>query len=188
MVATIFGPFSSADLAALRERWGLLLACGIAILVLGLVALSNIMIATVASIYYVGATILIAGILQISYAFLARGWRPFLSWFLIGVLYALAGVLAFLNPLLASSVLTLLFAVSLLAVGLLRMLAGLALRPSGFAGWLVGGGALSLIAGLLVLAGWPANSVWLLGLLLAVDLIFHGGALAAFAVWLKRQR
>jgi len=39
----------------------------------------------------------------------------------------------------------------------------------------------------IVLAGWPVNSLWLIGALLAFDLVFHGLALAVFAVALKRK-
>ena len=37
------------------------------------------------------------------------------------------------------------------------------------------------------MAGWPVNSLWLIGALLAFDLVFHGLALAVFAVALKRK-
>ena len=39
---------------------------------------------------------------------------------------------------------------------------------------------------ILVLAGWPANSVWIVGILLAIDLFVHGSALAIFALTLRR--
>lgn len=187
MIATIFGPIANKDLMLLRERWGLLLAFGLAICGLGIVAFFNVTIATVASIYYVGATMLIAGILQIAYAFQVSGWRPFLNWFLIGLLYSVAGVLAFFNPLLASSVLTLLLGFSLLVVGVLRIAAGFSLRPASFASWMLAAGTVTLLAGIIVLAGWPLNSLWLIGMLLAVDLAFHGVALAVFAITLKRS-
>lgn len=90
-----------------------------------------------------------------------------------------------MNPLLASSLLTLLLALSLLIVGLLRILAGLSLRPAKFASWLLVAGAITLAVGVIVLTGWPLNSRWLIGLLLAVDLMFHGIALAVFAIALR---
>jgi uncharacterized membrane protein HdeD (DUF308 family) len=48
-------------------------------------------------------------------------------------------------------------------------------------------GTVTLLAGIIVLAGWPLNSLWLIGMLLAVDLAFHGVALAVFAIMLKRS-
>jgi len=185
MAMTLGGVFTRQDLALLRGKWGILLAFGFSIVALGLLAFFNVVIATVASIYYVGASMLVAGILQIAHAFQLRGWRSFLSWLMIGLVYALAGVLAFVNPLLASSFLTLLLAISLLVVGLLRILAGLSLRPTKFASWLLVAGAITLFVGVFVLAGWPLNSRWFIGLLLAMDLTFHDIAMVIFAIALR---
>ena len=185
MATSRWGVFTSQDIALLRGKWGLILAFGFAIFAIGVLAFSNVVIATVASIYYVGASMLIAGALQTAYAFQLRGWSSFFAWLLIGLVYSLAGILAFVNPLLASSLLTLLLALSLLIVGLLRILAGLSLRPAKFASWLLVAGAITLAVGVIVLTGWPLNSRWLIGLLLAVDLMFHGIALAVFAIALR---
>jgi uncharacterized membrane protein HdeD (DUF308 family) len=188
MISTVFGSFTPQELLTLRGKWGWLLAFGLAICLLGILAFSNVVFATVASIYYVGATMLIAGVLQIAHAFQVRGAGPFLTWLIIGLVYALAGIVAFLDPLLASSFLTLLLAVSLLLAGGLRLASGLALRPAPSGTWLVTGGIVSLLAALLVFAGWPANSLWIVGLLLAIDLFLHGTALAVFALALRRTR
>ena len=37
-----------------------------------------------------------------------------------------------------------------------------------------------------MLAGWPVNSLWIIGLLLAIDLTFYGATIVALAVALKR--
>ncbi len=188
MISTVFGSFTSEELLTLRSRWGWLLVFGLAICVLGLLALSFVVFATVASIYYVGATMLVAGILQIAYAFQVRGSGPFFTWLLVGLVYVLAGILALVNPLLTSTFLTLLLAVSLVFVAVLRFASGLALRPAASGTWLVISGVIALIAGILVFSGWPSNSLWIIGLLLAVDLFFHGSALAIFALMLRRTR
>jgi uncharacterized membrane protein HdeD (DUF308 family) len=38
-----------------------------------------------------------------------------------------------------------------------------------------------VIAGLIILSGWPMSGLWFLGLLLGIDLIFHGVAWLALA-------
>ncbi|EYD74196.1 HDED protein [Rubellimicrobium mesophilum DSM 19309] len=58
-----------------------------------------------------------------------RTWGGFALWIGSRVIYALAGILAFANPLLASSALTLMIAVSLLVAGVLRLIVGLRERP-----------------------------------------------------------
>ncbi|MCY1305571.1 hypothetical protein D9M70_553850 [compost metagenome] len=47
------------------------------------------------------------------------------------------------------------------------------------------GGLVTLAAGLIIAAGWPVNSLWILGLFLAVDLVMQGLSLIAFGVLAK---
>lgn len=44
------------------------------------------------------------------------------------------------------------------------------------------GGLVTLLAGLIIAAGWPVDSLWILGLFLAVDLVMQGLASIAFGV------
>ena len=60
MISTVFGSFTPDELLTLRRRWAWLLMFGLAICALGILALSYVVLATVASIYYVGATMLAA--------------------------------------------------------------------------------------------------------------------------------
>jgi uncharacterized membrane protein HdeD (DUF308 family) len=87
------------------------------LLILGGVAFANLLVATVASVLFVGSMMLVGGIVEIVHAFGVRTWERFFFWFLSGLLYAVAGILAFTNPLLASSILTLLLAIALAASG-----------------------------------------------------------------------
>ncbi len=80
---------------------------GVLLIVCGLIAAANIVLATVASVYYVGMLMLVGGIVYLVHAFQVRSWDQVLFWALSGVLYVLAGVFAFTNPLLASAALTL---------------------------------------------------------------------------------
>jgi uncharacterized membrane protein HdeD (DUF308 family) len=174
------------DLGVLRAKRGWLLGFGIALAAVGVLALANSVVTTVASVLFVGAMMLLGGIVQVVYAFQVRQWRHFLVWLLIGALYVAAGVTAFGNPVLTSSVLTLLLAFSLIAAGILRVVAGIALRPMQGWGWLIAAGALTVLVGAIVLAGWPVNSLWLIGALLAIDLVIHGAALIGLALALRR--
>ncbi|MEO9337357.1 HdeD family acid-resistance protein [Mesorhizobium sp. SB112] len=170
-----------------RSKWGWFIALGVLLLIFGGVAFANLIVATVASVYFVGSLMLIGGVLQIFHAFGVKSWSSFFWWFLGGILYAVAGVLAFSNPLLASAVLTFLLAVSLIANGILRVWTGLKVKPSSGWGWLVAAGVITALAGLVIAMGWPVNSLWILGLFLAIDLIFQGWAFIAFGLALKAK-
>ena len=105
--------------------------------------------------------------------------------FLIGV--GVAMMFAFANPLLASTILTLLFSLSIITAGAMRIVTGFALRPAQGWGWLVLAGIIAFVAGAIVIAGWPVNSLWLIGALLAFDLLFNGLAMIIFAFALRRR-
>lgn len=171
-----------------RSKWIWFLLLGVVLIVLGGIALGNLLVATIATVYYIGALILIAGVVQIVHAFQVKEWGNFFLWLLSGVFYAIAGFLAFYNPLLTSLALTLVLAISLIVSGVLRIWTGFAARPRSGWGWLVAAGVLALVVGLIIAARWPADTVYLIGLILAVELIFEGWSFVAVALALRARR
>ena len=169
-----------------RSKWGWFVALGVVLLFFGLFAFYNILAATLASVLVVGTMMLIAGIAEIIHAFSMRTWGHFLWLLLSGILYAVAGFFAFYNPLLASAVLTLLLAISLIASGGLRVVFALGQKATKSWGWLLVGGIVTILAGLIIAIGWPVNSLWILGLFLAIDLTFQGWAMIATGFALRK--
>ena len=82
--------------------------------------------------------------------------------------------------------LTLLLAVALIAGGIFRIWVGMNARPQANWGWMVAGGVITLLAGIVIAIGWPVNSLWILGMFLAIDLIFQGWSFVAFGLALRR--
>jgi uncharacterized membrane protein HdeD (DUF308 family) len=169
-----------------RSKWGWFVALGVLLLIFGGIAFGNLFIATVASVYVVGSLMLMAGVIEIAHAFGVKSWGNFFWWLGSGLLYAIAGFLAFYNPLLASAVLTFLLAVSLVASGILRLWLGFKSKPAAGWGWLVAAGVVTALAGLIIALGWPVNSLWVLGMFLAIDLIFQGWTFIAFGLALRK--
>ncbi|MBP0438603.1 HdeD family acid-resistance protein [Tianweitania sediminis] len=171
----------------LRHRWGWFVAFGLVLVLLGTVGLLNMLVATVASVYTVAILMLIGAGTQIAHAFSVKSWSGFLLWVLGGVVYAIAGFAALVNPLLASAILTLLLAAALIVSGVVRAWVGFQARPAPNWGWVVLSGAVTFLAGLVIAMGWPVNSLWVLGMFLALDLLFQGWAMIAFGLALKRR-
>lgn len=169
----------------LSSKWGWFVALGVLLVMGGGIALANLFAATVVSVYYVGAVMLVGGLLQLGHAFRVKDWKSVFYWGLAGLCYTVAGIFAFLNPLLASAVLTLIMGIALIVAGLFRIWSGFALRPIKGWGWIALGGLVTLLAGLVIMAGWPVNSLWILGLFLAIDITMQGLALIAFGVLAK---
>ncbi|WP_448664689.1 HdeD family acid-resistance protein [Sphingomonas sp. CJ20] len=151
---------------------------GLLLLGLGIAAAANLFLATVAAIYYVGGMMIAAGVLQLVHAAGTRAWG---LWLLGGVLYLLAGVAVFLDPLFAAAVLTLMLAVSLGLSGIARLVFGVRSWLPG-SGWVAASGIASIAAALVIGSGWPVNAAWVLGMVLAIDLMFQGLALLIVAM------
>ncbi|MBV2145048.1 HdeD family acid-resistance protein [Falsochrobactrum sp. TDYN1] len=173
--------------AELSGKWGWFVALGVALLILGGIAFGNLVFATVVSVYYVGLMMLIAGIIEIIHSFGVKTWGSFFFWLLSGLLYTAAGIVAFINPVLAAGVLTLLLAAALLGSGAFRIWLGFKSRPSSGWGWIVATGIITALAGLVIAFHWPVDSLFILGLFLAIDLIFQGWAFIAFGLGIKRR-
>ncbi len=160
--------------APLHAKWGWVVALGVVYLIAGLIALGSLMAATVATVLVVGAMMIVAGVAEVIGAFQVRSWGKFFLWLVLGILYILAGFFAWDNPLLAASVLTLLLGASLTASGVVRIVLGFGMPRASPWLWVAVSGLVTLLLGLIILAHWPVNSLFILGLFLGIDLVFAG--------------
>ncbi len=172
----------------MRAHWGWFVALGTCLFVLGIIAAGNMVLATIASVFYVGALMIVGGILQIIYAFRVKTWGQFALLVLCGLLYLVAGVITCFEPLPAATMLTLLLGMFMIAAGIVRLWTGFKARPAKGWGWLVGAGAVTMLVGLMIVSAWPVNSLFILGLFLAVDLLVQGWSFFLFGLGLKPQK
>ncbi len=174
-------------ISALRAHWGWFVAIGIALLVLGAIALIHVLAATLVSVLFVGILMLIGALGQLIQAWRVKNWSGFLVWSLSGLLYAAAGVVAIVNPLAGAALLTLLLGATLIGAGAFRLWVWFNNRGQQGWGWLGFSGAVTFATGLVIAIGWPANSLWILGLLLGFDLLFQGWSLLFAGLALRRH-
>ncbi len=173
-------------LAALKPKWGWCVALGIGLLISGVIALLSVVVATVVTVWWVGAMMILAGIIEISHGFRMKGWGRAVLWTVIGALYVFAGFFTMLNPLLASVVLTLILGVALIVAGTARIMLGFHLKKGQHGGLIILSGALTLLFGLIILVHWPFSSLFVLGIVLGVDLIQAGAGWIHLGFFLKR--
>ncbi|CDZ29497.1 HdeD family acid-resistance protein [Neorhizobium galegae] len=173
------------SVSTVRDKWGWFLALGILLLLFGFLALANLFVATVASVFYIGMMMLTGGVAYLVHAFQVKGWDHILFWAASGILYTIAGLLAFWNPALTAVIVTFFMAVALIVAGIFRLWVGFRMRPMRGSGWVIFGGVITALAGLVIALGWPVNSLWILGLFLAIDLTMQGWALVAVALAAK---
>jgi uncharacterized membrane protein HdeD (DUF308 family) len=154
---------------------------GIVFIAAGIFALSDVVFATIISVKFIGVTAIVAGAFEIMHAFWTKGWGGFLWQILLGALYLAFGLVLLTQPASGALILTYLLGAVLFASGLIRCVLSFAhWRQNGW--MMLISGIFGVLAGLLILFGFPSISVWALGFLLGVDLISHGLAWLLYAL------
>jgi uncharacterized membrane protein HdeD (DUF308 family) len=174
-------------LEPLRIKWGWIVALGVVFLIAGLIALGSMVMATVVSVAFVGAMMLVSGIAEIINAFGMKTWGKFFLWVLLGALYVMAGLFALQNPLLAAGLLTLMLGVSLIVSGFLRIFLAMQMREGTPWAWVAVSGVVTVLVGGTILAQWPVSSLFVLGAFLSIDLIFAGVGWISMGLALKNM-
>ena len=178
---------AATELEPLRAKSGWIIALGIVYVIAGAVALGSVVLATVSTVLVVGIMMLIGGAAEVVSAFQVKTWGKFLLWLSLGILYVIAGFVTFENPLLAAAFLTLLLGLSLSVSGIMRILLGFSMRQGAPWPWVFLSGAITLLLGAVILAHWPISSLYILGLLLGIDLIFAGMSWIGVGLGLRRR-
>ncbi|WP_442754371.1 HdeD family acid-resistance protein [Methylocystis sp. JAN1] len=157
-----------------RAKWGWIVAMGVLFIIGGVVALFNVLAATLVAIVYIAAAMVVAGAWEIVTAFQIRPWGRAALWGVVGAITVAAGVAAARFPFLAAVSLTALVGALLVAGGVLKLVLAYQLRDLSRWELIAVAGGLSFVLGVLILAEWPASGLYVLGLFLGVDLLFEG--------------
>jgi len=147
---------------------------GLVLIVVGAAATAFPLLSTLAVAVWIAIAFAIAGAAQTVHAFAARSWSGFLLDLLIGLLYLATGVVLWFNPLGGAVTLTAILAVVLVIDGVFRSIMAFQVRPRTGWVWLLFGGIVSIILGLMIWRQLPSSALWILGLFLGLNLIFSG--------------
>lgn len=158
----------------IERSLGFLVVLGIVMVMLGIAAIAEPFIATIAVTRVLSWTFLIAGLVRMTHAFRSRYQRGFWLKLLAGILYVLIGILLLSNIFGAKLTLTLAFGWGILVQGIFEVMAAFAARPAPNWGLLLSSGVVAIIIGILILYRWPFNAVWLVGLFTGISFIFTG--------------
>jgi len=128
---------------------------------------------------------LIGAFVQLGTTLLVPRWRGIGLLVLSAVFYGASGIFAIVNPTLASMPVALLLALTLLFSGIARVVLTSVMPSLPGRGWVAASGFVSVVAGLTCMHLSLVNTIWLLGIALAVDLTFQGAMALAFGLTLK---
>lgn len=176
-------------LGDLEKHWGRMMALGITFLILGTIGLGMEFFLTIASVLAFGFLLLIGGALQLVHCIMyCKGWSGILSHGINALLYVAVGVVIVSDPLVASTLLTLIIGVGLIMIGILRAIT--ALQNRGAPAWssILLSGVLSILIGVMIMSNWPASGLWAIGLFLALELIIAGWSYVLLALAVKKRK
>jgi len=170
----------------LEKNWVWLLGLGIIFMTLGFVGLLLLPLVTITSVAIFGAFMIVAGVLQIAQGVAkAKDWKSRSLHILMGVVYVVGGIATLENPVLATTVLTLILGFSLIIIGAIRI--GVAFQNRDISQWalMTLSGVLTIFLGALIVLQWPWSSLWAIGLFVSIDLIMSGANFIAIALAAK---
>jgi len=173
---------------ALQGKWGWFVFLGLLMIAAGCFALVDTVLVTLFSVIFIGATMVVGGAVQLIHAFANRGWGNFLFGLALGILYIVAGFLIMEEPVRGSLLITL-FLIAVLAVGgVVRVI--VALRHTELNGWWVVllGGLVSIGLAALLYLSFPWSGLWVLGMLIAIELLIQGFTWVIFGFALRALR
>ncbi len=178
----------SVSWGEVSKNWVWLLVLGVIFVVLGSIGIIIVPIMTISAVTVFGVFMVIGGLLQLYHSMKkVEGWKSKAIHLIISLIYILGGIVTIINPILASAVLTLFLAGSLVGIGILRIITAIQNKESvdGWI-WILISGILSIIIGLMIGLHWPVSSLWALGLFISIDLIFSGWSYIFFALAAKK--
>jgi uncharacterized membrane protein HdeD (DUF308 family) len=147
---------------------------GVIAIILGILCLLAPVLTGTSVLTLMGLLVLAAGIVRMIWAFQAGSFGKGLLMFAIGGLTLLCGIALVANPLFASGVLTVMLAVYFIFDGISEIVGGFRLRPGSGWGWMLFGGIVSVLLGIMIWAQFPLSGVWAIGILLGIKLFFVG--------------
>jgi uncharacterized membrane protein HdeD (DUF308 family) len=169
---------------SLRDYWGVFLFEGIALLLLGMIAIIVPVIATLTITIAFGWIFLVSGIIGLVTTAQARRAPGFWWSLLSAVLGVVVGLLLLVWPITGALSLTMLLAAFFAVEGIFSIMYSIEHKRemSGRWGWILLNGVVDLGLSAIILIAFQTGAGWVLGLLIGIDMVLGGTALIAIAL------
>jgi uncharacterized membrane protein HdeD (DUF308 family) len=176
-----------AEEHAMDRALGPSVLISILLIIAGLLAIFVPQIAGITIMAFLGWLLIVGGAAHLAFAWSRRHAGGFVWELILGVLYIIAGVYLLMNPVAGLAVLTLMLGAYLIGSAAVEFVLSVELRRLPGAGWLVLNGIITLILGLMIVANWPVSTVWAIGTLVGVSILFSGITRLGLALSMRRQ-
>lgn len=177
-------PSTLSTLAPKAINWSI--ALSILLIIAGLIAIVVPDISGVAITLIFGWLMIVSGITHFVFAFKTHTTGGLIWEILIGIIYTFTGFYLILHPVAALFALTLILACYLFFEAIVEFIQFIQLRPRHGAGWLAVDAIITLILAIMIWRSWPASSVWVIGTLVGISMIFSGFSRLMLSLAAKR--
>jgi uncharacterized membrane protein HdeD (DUF308 family) len=168
----------------MHKCWVWFLCLGILLVVVGAVAISYAVLATLTTVLLFGYLLLAGGVVEVVNAFISGSWKGMFLHLLSGFLHVVLGMFMIERPERAAEILTLILAVAFLIGGVVRSAGALRVRFAGW-NWVLLNGVVTFILGVLIWREWPESAYWVIGLFAGIDMIFNGWSWVMLGLMVK---
>jgi len=147
---------------------------GVIAIILGMFAMMAPGLTGLSVVMILGGIVLVAGVVRMIWAFQAGSFGKGLLMFALGGLTAVAGAFLLANPLFAAATLTLMLVFYFVVDGIVEVVAGFQLGFGSGWGWLLFGGIISVLLGIMLWRQYPLSGAFAMGILIGIKLFFVG--------------
>ncbi len=169
-----------------KENAALLILLGVAELFVGVVAIGSPLVTGAAVAFMIGSIFALAGIARMLGALKAGSFGAGVLAFLGGLLALAAGLVLLFRPGAGLAFITWMLAIYFVVDGIARVALGLRTRGAPGSGWETFGGIVSILLGVLIYTRWPLSGVWAIGTLVGIHFIVSGWTVIGIGIAARR--
>lgn len=181
--------FHDNHLPIYGKNWPRFMVWGIALMLLGLFAITAAAFTTLISVVILGFVFFIGGVIMAAdtFTFWWHRWGGFFLHFIVAVLYLYVGITLIGQPADSAAALTMLLGIFYLVIGAFRIGTSTSLQAPNW-GWSLTNGIISFVLGILIITNWQEASMFIIGLFVGIDLFFLGLTYVMAALSAKKFR
>ena len=159
---------------AVRAAGGWSILWGVLLIVAGVLAVAQPVIAAIAFNLLFAWLLVFSGIVEVIYAIHDRAKGGFRLKLLLGILTLLLGIFLLVRPVVGVASIALMIGAFVFAHGLSAALLAFRIKPRPGWGWVLFDGILSIVIAVLIAIGWPDSSFAFVGILVGITLMYGG--------------
>jgi uncharacterized membrane protein HdeD (DUF308 family) len=177
----------TAPLAAFANRsanWSI--ALSILLIVVGFFAILHPGVSGLGMTLFIGWLLIVSGFFHLIFAWKVHTAGRIIWEILVGIVYLWAGIYLIRHPLQGLVTLTLVLAFYLFIEGIFELILAFRLKPIPGWGWTLFDGIITIILGFMIWRTWPSSTVWAIGTLVGISMLFSGFSRLMLSMAAKR--